>query len=165
MTNDRTKSIATLMLIANITFKLGNELTHTVNSFRRSLRKYLNKLQKHEKKLYKESQDLASKAWETAYNSREENLPNLSVASTLDSLNLLIEDVKFVKKIYTQKQFIQVYSSIVQDKGEPVALDVEKASKEFTEVLAASLGFEKKNNLKRLIYTLKQNRIAEGKDT
>ncbi len=162
MTN-RVKEIATLMLIANITFKLGNELTRTVNDFRRSLRKYLNKLQKHEKKLYEEAQALASTAWDTAYHSREENLPNLSVASSLDSLNLLVEDVKWIKKVYTQKQFIVVYLSIIQDKTEPLTVDVEQASKEFTDILAKSLGFERPNQLKlkRLIYTIKQNNIIK----
>jgi len=162
MTN-RVREIATLMLIANITFKLGNELTRNVNDFRRSLRKYLNKLQKHEKKLYDQCVVESSRAWDEAYNSREKNLPNLSVASTIDSLNLLIEDVKWVKKVYTQKQFMLVYASIIGDKGDPLTVEIEQASKLFTNSLAKALGFKQPNQakLKRLIYTIKQNAIIK----
>ncbi len=163
--NSRIKEIAVIMLIANITFKLGNNLTKNVNDFRRKLRKYLNKLQKHEKRLYEQCITESSFAWNEAYNSRSENLPNLSVASTLDSLNLLIEDVKWIKKIYTQKQFMLVYASIINDKDGPLTAEVEQASKVFTDDLAKALGFKKPNQLKlkRMIYTLKQNKIIEGK--
>jgi len=47
---NRKRELATLILIANVTQKLGTNLTKTVNNFRRSLRKTLNKIEKHEKR-------------------------------------------------------------------------------------------------------------------
>jgi len=160
----RIREISTIMLIANITHQLGNKLPRTVNAFRRSFRKYLNKLEKNERAIYNKSLQLATKAWDESYNDREKT-NDLSVASTLDSLNLLIEDVKWVRaKVYTQKQFIAVYASIINDRDVFISAELEASSKEFTDTMAKALGFKEKNNLKLLLYTLKQNRIIEGKD-
>lgn len=161
--NNRKKEIAVIILMTNITFKLGNDLTKRVNEFRRSLRKYLNRLIKHEKSLYDECLVMAEIAWDEAYNNRDMN-NDLSIASTLNSLNLLVEDVKWIKtKIYTQKQFVIVYASITQDKPAPLTVEIEQASLKFTNKLAKSLEFEQPNQLrlKRMIHTLKQNNIID----
>ena len=157
MTN-RERELATLMLMANILYRLGDTLTKSVNKFRRDIRKALNKIAKHEKKLYQSSLDLAVSSWEEV---NKDEHSNMSVAHTLDSLYLLIEDVKWVRKIFTPKQFMLVYASIVQDKPVPLTAEIEQNSKKFTDELSEALGFKKKNDLKRLIYTLKQNAIID----
>jgi len=156
---NRKSEIATIMLMANITSKLGTNLTKNVNDFRRKLRKYLNKLEKHEKSIYAESFELASKAWAAANKPEHDNM---SVASTLDSLYLLIDEVSWIKKkLFTSKQFTIVYSSIVHDRCEPLSLEVEQNSKAFIDDLVPLLGFEKRIGLKRLIYTIRQNSIIK----
>jgi len=149
--DERIRSLATLMLMANILYKLGDNLTVSVNKFRRSIRKQLNKIQKHEKKLYQSSLELATKAWEVS----KKGHADMSVASTLDSLYLMIEDVKWIRKIFTPKQFQLVYSSIMQDKPVPITAEIEASSKKFTDELGAALGFKKKKNLKLLIKKIK----------
>ena len=159
MNSEREKQIAVIILMANITGKLGNSLTKSVNDFRRKIRKFLNRLYKHERKLYDKSLELATNSWNLA---SKNECSDMSVASTLDSLYLLIEDVPFVKKkLFTSRQFIVVYASIVGDKDEELTQEVEQASKEFTESLASALGYEKKKDLKRLIYTIRQNSIIK----
>ncbi len=162
----RKKELATLLLMANIVSKLGSELTKKVNQFRKKLRKHINHIEKNEKELYTEAHALATRAWGEANDKREENLANLSVASTLDCLNLLVEEVKWInKKVYTQKQFIEIYASIVEDKAVALTYEVENASKLFINDIAEALGYDKptENKLKRLIWNLKQNKILEQK--
>ncbi len=159
MTSNRERELATLMLMANILYKLGDNLTVSVNKFRRSIRKQLNKIQKHEKKLYQSSLELATKAWEVS----KKGHTDMSVASTLDSLYLMVEDVKWIRKIFTAKQFQLVYASIMQDKPVPITAEIEASSKKFTDELSEVLGYEKKKDLKRLIYTLRENKILENK--
>ena len=149
---NKERELATLMIMTNILFKLGNSLTKTVNSFRRKLRKMLNHMQKHDVELYRSSLKLATATWESV---NKNNHTDMSVASTLDSLNLLIEDCIWVKKIYTQKQFQLVYASIVQDKPVSLTAQIEANSKKFTDELGTELGFKKKKNLKLLIKKIK----------
>jgi len=100
--------------------------------------------------------ELATESWDIAFHSREENLPNLSVAATLDSLYLMIQDVKWIKKTFTYNQVMMVYASILGDKDDELSVEVEIASKEFTDVLRESLGFEKKDKLKLMIQKIKE---------
>ena len=155
----RTRELAVVMLMANILLKLGHNLTSNVNSFRRKLRKVLNHIEKHEKKLYQESLTLASNSWESV---NKEDHTNMSVASTLSSLYLLIEDVTWIKKkVCTPKQFILIYNSIVQDKPVALTAEIEANSKRFTDELSDALGFEKKRDLKRMIHIMRENKIIK----
>ena len=150
----KTKELAVVMLMANILVKLGINLTRNVSTFRRKLRKVLDHMDKHEHELYKKSLALASNSWESV---NKEDHTDMSVASTLSSLYLLVEDVTWVKKkVCTPKQFILIYNSIVQDKPVDLTSEIEANSKRFTDELSEALGFKKKDKLKLMIQKIKE---------
>ena len=158
---ERKRSLATLMLIANITVKLGTELTRNVNQFRRKLRNNINAIERNENSLYKEAYALADRAWDKGFNQRQEQVNNLSVVMTLIHLNMLIQDTKWIsKKVYTQRQFELVCQNITDDRDTEITLETEKASKEFINTIAEALGFDLPSNdkLKRMILIMKQNK-------
>ena len=157
----RQREVAVAMLMAQITIKLGTDLTKNVNQFRRKLRHFINTTQRNEESLYKESLALADRAWNKAFSERSEGKNDLSVASTLSSLYLLVDDCTwFRKKITTPKQFETVYLSIANDRDEPLTHDIEIASDEFINTISEALGFDLPTNtkLKRMILIMRQNK-------
>ena len=157
----RRRELATLLIIANITGKLGVELTRVVNQFRRRLRGAINKIERDENALYLEAKALATRAWGEATDNRKENIPDLSVVMTLGNLNVFVEDTKWIaKKVYTQKNFIQVCASITDDRDTEITVAVEKASNQFINTIAESLGYDLPTNtkLKRMILIMRQNK-------
>ena len=103
------------MLMGIMIYELDKP-TKPVSVFRKRLRKFLNHLNKHEKTIYDKCMAKTNEVWAKVtleYDKKPD--VKLLVSQTLLSLSVFVDDVKWVKKIYTQRVFDEMYNSLIHN--------------------------------------------------